>query len=642
MIRFIRDAQPPNTQFKQGMVRDLGAVLNASFIASGDAVDAVEPDRAFPPAQRLLPAGVAAESPVPALTGTEVLQTRGVVSGEGFSERPSQYARVVAPLVAAPSTGTADLSGNGAVIGPPSTYAAAYSANAGWFTSGSTASASEYAILPNRYLNGLTIGRDSWWVSFEMLMAVPGANTNFFGFADTTSRYGLYLQARADPDGAGPLTAGKIRPFLNTPAGYQAGLADSTPVVADGTAKRLDIAMDRAGMIYLMINGEPVDQWQCGHLISEALVTGNMAFGRNIDTGIAATGVVCQFRNLHVYTFPSRNLPLNMAALAKRIMARPLVPIADAEILGMSAPIIAYTQAGQSWDQGAGPTPNKVLRLGPPMADAIPPFGGAGAGSPHPAMIEEAARLGAYMIPAVTARGGTSIANHWCGRIVAWSASARTAFGQYVLAAGNIYKATAVPSSTSGNTGASQPTWPVSGTVVDNQVTWTYMRAATVADTVGKIMQEGDDLFDPNGYVANLVTYNSRTINASRRHVDITFGQEDSTRATSRADYALAHRYVAQYVLSRGYTVTIGISAYVAAGDAWYTSDLIPGMQDALAFFAGNGNVKPGVNVRTLLGVMTASGDQRPGVLTLRADDLHGNDECQLLVGKARAAAVLA
>lgn len=80
MIRFIRDAQPPNTQFKQGMVRDLGAVLNASFIASGDAVDAVEPDRAFPPAQRLLPAGVAAESPVPALTGTEVLQTRGVVS----------------------------------------------------------------------------------------------------------------------------------------------------------------------------------------------------------------------------------------------------------------------------------------------------------------------------------------------------------------------------------------------------------------------------------------------------------------------------------------------------------------------------------------------------------------------------------
>lgn len=87
MIRFIRDAQPPNTQFKQGMVRDLGSVLNASFIASGDAVDAVEPDRAFPPAQRLLPAGVAAESPVPALTGTEVLQTRGVVSQDGILPR---------------------------------------------------------------------------------------------------------------------------------------------------------------------------------------------------------------------------------------------------------------------------------------------------------------------------------------------------------------------------------------------------------------------------------------------------------------------------------------------------------------------------------------------------------------------------
>lgn len=553
---------------------------------------------------------------------------------EGQSERPSSFARVVAPLRSAASSGTGDLSGTGAMIGPPSTYTTGFSTNAGWFTSATGASANQYAILPNRYLNGLTIGQDSWWVSFEMLMATPGSASNFFGFADTTSRYGFYWQAASG--------TGYLKPFLNTPAGYQAGLGLTTVAVADGTAKRIGFGMDRTGMLYLCINGEPVAQWQCGNLISDALVTANMAFGRFLDTNAAGTGVACQFRDVHVYTFPGKNLPLNMAALEKRIMAQPSIPIADAEILNMSAPIIAYTQAGQSWDQGAGPTPNKVLRLGPPMTDAIPPFGGAGAGSPHPAMIDEAGRRGSYLVVANTARGGTSIANHWCGRIYTWGAGARTAFGQYVIGSGNVFKATTVPSSTSGVTGGSEPSWPASGTVVDNQVTWTYVRAATASDTAGKIMQEGDDLFDPNGYVANLVLYNGRILNAARRHVDITFGQEDSTRSTSRADYALAHRYVTQYLLARGYTVTIGISAYVAAGDAWYTSDLIPGMTDALAYFAGNTSVKPGVNVRSLLGVMTASADQRPGILTLRSDDLHGNDECQLLVGKARAALVLA
>lgn len=569
----------------------------------------------------------------PQLSAAEVAVIRSSVSGEGFSERPSQYARAVATLRAAASTGTADLSGNGAVIGPPSTYAAAYSTNAGWFTSNTGAAATEYAILPNRYLNGLTIGRDSWWVSFEMLMAAPGANTNFFGFGDTTTRYGFYWQILA--------TSGLMKPLLNTPAGYQAGLGNTTVAIADGAAKRIGFGMDRAGMLYLCVNGEPVGQWQCGNLISEGLVTANMAFGRFLDTNGAATGVLCQFRDVHVYTFPSKNLPLNMAALEKRITARPSVPIADAEILGMSAPIVAYTQAGQSWDQGAGPTPNKVLRLGPPMSDAIPPFGGASAGSPHPAMIDEAGRLGAYMVVANTARGGSSITNHWCGRLLSWAsqAGARVAFGQYVIASGGIYKATAVPSSTNGTAGATEPS---GSSYSQNSVTWTKVRDATAADTAGKIMSPTDDLWDPNGYIANLVTYNSRILNARRRHVDITFGQEDSTRSTSRADYALAHRYITQYLLDRGYTVTIGISAYVASGDAWYTSDLIPGMTDALAYFAGNTNVKPGVNVRTLLGVMTASADQRPGVLTLRADDLHGNDECQLLVGKARAPLVLA
>ena len=57
MIRFTRDPQPPYTQYKQGMVRDLGASLEAIFIASLDAVLVTPPNLVFPPPKGLLPAG---------------------------------------------------------------------------------------------------------------------------------------------------------------------------------------------------------------------------------------------------------------------------------------------------------------------------------------------------------------------------------------------------------------------------------------------------------------------------------------------------------------------------------------------------------------------------------------------------------
>jgi hypothetical protein len=85
MIRFIRDPQPPhNSSYRNGMVRDLGPVLNAQFIASGDAVDFEEPGRAYPPAQRLLPVGASQESPLPALTAAQVAAGQALVSRHGI------------------------------------------------------------------------------------------------------------------------------------------------------------------------------------------------------------------------------------------------------------------------------------------------------------------------------------------------------------------------------------------------------------------------------------------------------------------------------------------------------------------------------------------------------------------------------
>lgn len=49
MIRFIRDPQPPYTQFKAGMVRDLGSALEDIFLASGDAVATTLPSTLYQP-----------------------------------------------------------------------------------------------------------------------------------------------------------------------------------------------------------------------------------------------------------------------------------------------------------------------------------------------------------------------------------------------------------------------------------------------------------------------------------------------------------------------------------------------------------------------------------------------------------------
>lgn len=80
MIRFIRDAQPPNTQYKQGMVRDLGASLEASFIASGDAVATTAQNLAFPPPAELFAPGSSREDPRTGFTAGEVAATRALVS----------------------------------------------------------------------------------------------------------------------------------------------------------------------------------------------------------------------------------------------------------------------------------------------------------------------------------------------------------------------------------------------------------------------------------------------------------------------------------------------------------------------------------------------------------------------------------
>lgn len=83
MIRFTRDPQPPYTQYKQGMVRDLGASLEAIFIASLDAVLVTPPNMVFPPPKVLLPAGQMYESPTLALTTAQTAALLALLAGVG-------------------------------------------------------------------------------------------------------------------------------------------------------------------------------------------------------------------------------------------------------------------------------------------------------------------------------------------------------------------------------------------------------------------------------------------------------------------------------------------------------------------------------------------------------------------------------
>lgn len=71
MIRFTRDPQPPHSAFKKGMIRDLGASLEALFVGQQDAVAHTPAADLFPPPRVEAPSGVVPPDPTPA-TATSV------------------------------------------------------------------------------------------------------------------------------------------------------------------------------------------------------------------------------------------------------------------------------------------------------------------------------------------------------------------------------------------------------------------------------------------------------------------------------------------------------------------------------------------------------------------------------------------
>lgn len=219
-----------------------------------------------------------------------------------------------------------------------------------------------------------------------------------------------------------------------------------------------------------------------------------------------------------------------------------------------------------------------------------------------------------------TARPSSSGPHAWSGCIVPHATSSRRCVGQYTVADGKFYKATASSAgSINGNTGASTPTWPASGTVVDGQITWTYQRASTEADTDYKVFREGDAEFDPNAYISG--AHGFCGAGYDKNVVLLQNGQEDSTRQTSAAVYRDSLLSTGDYFAARGYVVMVGFTSYSPGEAAWADSVLIPAIDEVLALRPA---WKRGANLRQELGNLPTS--PALGVAGLKVDALHMNN----------------
>lgn len=263
---------------------------------------------------------------------------------------------------------------------------------------------------------------------------------------------------------------------------------------------------------------------------------------------------------------------------------------------------------GQSNELGSGPAGSRART--------------AGAGAPHldvsqhswwPATIEAMARRGHWLaVIHSTAIGATSLCDSWVGRCRTWASSMIVVRGSYVLSGGGLWRCGLAPSTASASTVA--PTGTADTTGADS-VPWTYLGAPGSGDTNGAVYAQGSPRYDPNGYIAAVLTALVDKPGFDARGVYVSIGQGDHTVGSTRAQYAAAMQSVAQHVTSLGHTcwlaVTCGMSGpdapTIAARDATMVGVIQAGRNDALVALASNPLVRAGADLRAALGVPTAS-----------------------------------
>lgn len=478
---------------------------------------------------------------------------------------------------------------------------------------------------------GFDLAVDSFVFSVGVKLAQPGASVSLCGnISSATTGYGFYLSGR---------TNGTLVPIFNAAGGNWTLLTAPYPTTVlgaalDGTDHTVTIAYDAPSRsVYYWLDG--VLKGAFSNVINPGSASrSTYPFGLGATQGAAtATSVAGLFKNLKARVWAGSGLPLNINAMVRSMVAYPNDLRYLSDVYAASTNYSAIAWVGQSNEFGSTDWPDTAGAVGAPTRDtvtttALTSITAATQGSMHPQVAALGGKRGIWRTIFNTAQGSTSICHNWCGQFVAWSAAGTYGKGAYAIAAGNIYKFTSSTNAGSPNVGVtagSAPTWPGSGTVVDGEITWTYVRAATAADVVGTVLTSSHALFDPNGLFATIKTgLDALPSNyAGKRFVAISIGQGDKSVGTTQANYTAGIQSAANYLLAQGYKVLIGFtcSGVTAGLDAWLSGTGKPGYQAALASFAGNSNVFAGVDLYTSLGVLTVTAND----VGLLADNLHMN-----------------
>ncbi len=262
---------------------------------------------------------------------------------------------------------------------------------------------------------------------------------------------------------------------------------------------------------------------------------------------------------------------------------------------------------GQSNETGAGPTGSKsrVGGVGAPMLDV-------GNRSWWPSCVEAMGSRGHWLDVANTAVGGTSLCDSWAGRCRAWVSGMVLSRGSYALSAGGLWRCNIAVGTAASSTVA--PTG-VADTTGADAVPWVYVGVPDAGDTDGAVYANGSPRYDPLGYVAAALATLAGKPGYGAKGVYVSIGQGDHTVSSTRSQYGLAMRRIAEHVTSLGYVCWLGVTCgmsgadapTIAARDATMTGILQAGQQDALAALSGNSLVRSGADLRASLGIPAAT-----------------------------------
>ena len=555
------------------------------------------------------------------LSATEVASTRALVSDAGKYPALASAMGGISYGIDVPGSETSglfmDRSDSGNNLKPCSLVTNAY-VNAGYMTS--EAKAGGFIFLPTQKF-AHDMAADSFLFAVTLNMATPGAVAAICGIGNgLTTRPGWYLAARTD---------GSVVPTFSTASGSfsnSSSWAGLLGVAANGSDHTIVMAYDApTRSVLYWLDGQFRVIWNNVVPVpatGTAMTNTSLSLGSQQAANTSQVAVSAKWKNLKYRVFPGRGLPLNIGAIAKEVSSNPTSLRYLDMIAQAAAKYIALAWGpAQSNEYGTTDYPDTSSVMGAPCRDVVqtdgttsPTAAGTYGGSWHPGVQARAGKRGRWLQTYNTAVGGSSSAHYWCGMFVSWAASKTFGRGAYCIASGNVYKMTA-SSGTSGvfgTSGGSAPTWPGSGTVVDNEITWTFVRAATGADVAGTVLDKDHPLFDPNGAFANLKSKLDAAPTICERWMAISIGQTDASIGLVQSAYTAALVNAARWGVAQGYKVVLGLTcSAVPAGTVanWMAATGKAGWQAAVAQLASTAGVYAGPDLYTALGDLSVTAD---------------------------------